>query len=196
MFGQATHLVVDPNSRLVAIEYVRQGAKALQLGPAMAGILRDHAPRLADVKIELVPRLNENFTKEIAEFDRIRIASIRITRPNASWTDHYTDLSDLMDQSDGAKADLDVRAERGGSLKKNTGIVKVMKEIANDEHPYLEEATIVGVRKNESAETTVRSSSHKVHARVIIDTDRTGAAFDTSIRAKLAEFISSWLPKL
>lgn len=193
MLGQVTHCVINAEKRLAAVEYVRSGAKALQLGPAIAGILRDHAEGMKNLLIELAPKIAKDFSEEIARFERIRYASIRVTKPNASWTDHYTELSDLMDQSGGSKADLDVRAGRGESLKKNSGIVKIIEEISNDEHPYLEESTVIGVRENESAETTVRSSAHTIHTRAILNTDEAGVAYDTSVRAKLLEFLTAWI---
>ncbi|MFK5599406.1 hypothetical protein ACFZ8E_20790 [Methylobacterium sp. HMF5984] len=142
--------------------------------------------------MEFLPKIEREFLEEINSFERIRIASIRVTKPNASWTDHYSDLSDLMDASDGDKASLDIRAARGESLRKNNGIVKVIKDIAEDRYPYIEEAAVTGTRQNEIAETTVRSKSHVVHSRVIVEADNTGAAYDTSIRKKLLEFLLSW----
>lgn len=193
IFGQATHFVIAPDSRSVAIEYVRRGAKALLLGPSIAEIIRQNFPEYNKIQLEFLPKIERGFLEEINSFDRIRIASIRIKKPNASWTDHYSDLSDLMDSSDGDKASLDVRAGRGESLRKNDGIVKVIKDIAEDKYPYIEDAAVTGTRRDEGAETTVRSRSHVVHSRVVVEADNTGAAYDTSIRKKLLEFILPWI---
>ncbi|MDH2310192.1 hypothetical protein [Methylobacterium brachiatum] len=193
VYGQATHFIVVPSARSAAIEYVRSGAKAILLGPAIAEIMRNNFEEFSDLQVEFAPKIQRAFEEEIDLFERIRMASIRVTRPNASWTDHYSDLSDLMDQSDGDKASIDVRAGRGGSLNKNGGIVQVIKDVSTDEFPYIEEASVTGTRQDEVSETTVRSKSHVIHSRVVVDADDTGTAYSTSIRRKLSEFISSWI---
>ena len=189
----ATHFIVAPRQRLAAIEYVRRGAKALQLGPAITEILKNGGVNYRNLQLEFAPKLESSFAEQISSFERIRVASVRVLRPNASWTDHYTELSELMEQSGGEKAEIDIRAGRGGSLEKDKGIVEVIKEIANDAYPYIEDASITGTRENETAETVVRSNTHTVHARVNVEVDRTGMAHDNSIRAKLLEFISAWI---
>lgn len=193
VYGQATHLIVVPSVRFTAIEYVRSGAKAILLGPAIAEIMRNNIDEFSDLQVEFAPKIERAFEEEIDLFDRIRMASIRVTRPNASWTDHYSDLSELMDASEGDKAAIDVRAGRGASLRKDAGIVQVIKDVSADEFPYIEEASVTGTRENEVSETTVRSRSHVVHSRVVVEADDTGTAYNTSIRRKLSEFISSWI---
>ncbi|KAB7786363.1 hypothetical protein [Methylorubrum populi] len=193
LISQATHLVIHPEKRLAAIEYVRRGAKAVQIGPAIASVLKSNTSDFRLLDLEFPPKIAKGFSEQIATFERIRVASLRITRPNASWTDHYTDLSDLMETSGGEKAEIDVRAGRGASLEKNKGIVQVIKEISEDEHPYIEEAAITGTRANESAETVVRSSTHILHTRVSVEANNSGEVYDNSIRSKLVSFISSWL---
>ena len=69
----------------------------------------------------------------------------------------------------------------------------MIEEVSNDEHPYLEDSTVIGTRADENAETTVRSSAHIVHSRAMIETNDTGEAYDVSIRSKLLEFISHWI---
>ena len=193
VYGQATHFVVVPSARSAAIEYVRSGAKAILLGPAIAEIMRNNIEQFSDVQVEFAPKIQRAFEEEIDLFERIRMASIRVTRPNASWTDHYSDLSELMNESHGDKAAIDIRAGRGKSLRKNSGIVQVIKDVSADEFPYLEEASVTGTREDEVSETTVRSRSHVVHSRVVVQADDTGTAYNTSIRRKLSEFIFSWI---
>ncbi|HVW55565.1 MAG TPA: hypothetical protein VHC00_07785 [Rhizobiaceae bacterium] len=193
VLSQATHMFVSPEERRASIEYVRRGVKAVMLGPAIEGVLSQNIQELRRLRIEFTPRTTEDFVREIQEFERIRLAAIRITKPNASWTDHYTQLSELMDDSRGEKVEIDVRAGRGESLKKNSGIVRVIKQVANDDQPYLDEAIITGTRTNETTETTIRASQHIQHTRVSVDSDEAGVPLQQSIRSALTDFLNRFI---
>ncbi|MBB5054620.1 hypothetical protein HNQ36_004627 [Afipia massiliensis] len=135
--------------------------------------------------------IRKNFITEINAFERIREASIRVTRPNASWTDHYTDLSKLAEDSGGDKVAVEIKAARGAALKKNAGIVKVIKEVVSDGEPYLDDATVKGTRQNETAETTVHAKKHIQHTKAIVEADDAGVPIVNDIRSKLSQFLSS-----
>ena len=193
VLSQTTHLYVVPEKRRAAIEYSRRGVKAALLGPAMEGILRANYSELHNIRLEFTAVPTKGFLEEVKQFERIREASIRLMKPNASWTDHYTDLSDLMDDSNGAKVELDVRAGRGESLRKNRGIVKVIKDVAADEQPYLDEAKLIGTRENETNETTLRSSQHLEHTRTVVEADDAGVPLEGSMRTALVNFIQRFV---
>ena len=91
VLSEAAHFLVSPTKRRAAIEYVRRGPKASILSAAIEGLLRRHYPELGNVLFEFAPVVGERFATEINAFERIRIAKIRVIRPNASWTEHYTD---------------------------------------------------------------------------------------------------------
>jgi hypothetical protein len=82
-----------------------------------------------NVRFEFAPVIGEAFVKEINAFERIRIAKLRVLRPNASWTEHYTELSEFMEESGGDKVEVGVRATDGKSLKRNGGIVRAIKQL-------------------------------------------------------------------
>lgn len=193
VFSDATHMFVVPNARRAAIEYVRRGIKAPLIGAAIEEILRGNVPDLKKLQFEIIAVPSESFVEGIREFERIRIASIRLAKPNASWTEHYTNLSELMEESNGAKVEIDVRAAREGSLAKNAGIVQTIKDVAEDGQPYLDDAKIVGTRVSETNETTLRSSHHVEHVRATVDADDAGTADPASIRAAMAQFVSRWI---
>lgn len=193
ILSQATHLVVSPEKRRASIEYSRRGIKAFALGPAIEGILSANYADLRQFRLEYSPITTGTFVSEISKFDRIRVASLRIMKPNASWTDHYTDLSELLDESNGDKVELDVRASRGESLRKQTGIVKVIKDVARDGQPYLDAAAITGTRSDETSETTVRANQHITHTRASVDADDAGVPLATAMRTALSDFLARFL---
>jgi hypothetical protein len=168
-----THAVVDPDRRRIAIEYVRRGAKADDIANLIEATMAKEGGLFKDIRVEFAPVVDESFSRSIDQFLRIREAALTVVRPNASWTDHYTELSSLLEESSGDKADLGVRAARGDGLSKEKGIVGIIKSVIRDSQPYLKRAFVKGVRRGEQAETTVSSTKHIRHAvaRVTRDTD-------------------------
>jgi hypothetical protein len=193
MLSHATHVVISPQKRRAAIEYAQRGAKAPMLAVAIEGILRDNYADLKNIGFSFAAIIRENFITEINTFERIREADIRVVRPNASWTDHYTELSELAEESGGDKVGVTVKAGRSETLKKNAGIVRVIKDVVRDKEPYLDDASVKGVRQNETAETTVHAKKHVQHTRVVVDTDDAGVPIINDIRSKLSQFLSSIL---
>lgn len=193
MLSYATHFVVAPKKRRAAIEFSHRGAKSQILALAIEQILRDHYPDLDNIGFSFAPVIRKNFITEINAFERIREASIRVVRPNASWTDHYTDLSELAEQSAGDKVAVEIKAGRKASLKKNAGIVRVIKDVVSDGEPYLDDAVVTGTRENETAETSVHAKKHVQHTKASVQTDDAGVPVVNDIRTKLVRFLSTIL---
>ncbi|MER8696510.1 hypothetical protein NKI77_26510 [Mesorhizobium opportunistum] len=193
MLSQATHLLVSASNRRASIEYSRRGIKAVSIGPAIEGIISKNYNNLKNLRLEFAPVTTKSFISQIKQFDRIRAASLRVLKPNASWTDHYTDLSDLLDESNGGKVEIDVRANRGESLRKTKGIVKVIKDVTRDEQPYLDAATVTGTRADETNETTIRADRHITHTRVPVDADDAGVPVAESVQGALSNFLSRFI---
>lgn len=191
MLSHATHFVVSPTRRRAAIEFSHRGAKSQMLARAIEGILRLHYPELANLGFTFAPVIRQNFTRDINAFERIREASIRVMRPNASWTDHYTELSKLAEDSGGDKVAIEIKAGRNETLKKNTGLVKVIKDVVSDGEPYLDDAVVTGTRQNETAETSVHAKKHVQHTKASVIADDAGVPLLTDIRSKLSNFLAT-----
>ncbi|MGM4918764.1 hypothetical protein [Tardiphaga sp. 813_E8_N1_3] len=191
LLSHATHFFAVPRRRRAAIEFSQRGAKADMIATAIEAILRENYPDMKEIGFTFAPVIRENFTREINQFGRIREAAIRMIRPNASWTDHYTDLSDLAEESGGDKVAVEIKAPRGGTLSKRAGIVKVIKDVVADSQPYLDDAKVTGVREGETNETTVHSKKHVQHTKVAVNADDAGVAVVTDIRSKLRRYLSS-----
>jgi hypothetical protein len=190
VLSHATHLVVDPNKRRAAIEFVHRGAKATLISFAIETLLRERYRDLGEMRFEFAPVIRKNFITEINAFERIREANLRVTRPNASWSDRYTELSDFMEESDGDKVEVGINAARSKSLSKLTGIVGVIKEVVSDNQPYLDDAKVVGTRPNEETETTIHAKKHILHTRVGVQADDAGVPEPDDIKTKLLKFLS------
>jgi hypothetical protein len=193
MLSHATHFVVSPRKRRAGIEFSQRGAKSQMLASAIEGILRSHYSELDNIGFSFAPVIRKNFITEINTFERIREASIRVMRPNASWTDHYTGLSELAEESGGDKVAVEIKAGRNAALKKNAGIVRVIKDVVSDGEPYLDDAVVTGTRQNETAETSVHAKKHIQHAKAVVAADDAGVPIVDDIRAKLSRFLSTIL---
>lgn len=189
--ADVTHVLVDVLLRRAAVEYVRRGAKADDVARTVTEVLRRTPDYSATFEISFSPVIEEGFIKKIDQFERIREADITVTRPNAGWTDHYTDLSSLLEDSGGENADLGIRAGRGRSLKKQSGVIKLIADVVADAHPYLKKAAIKGVRKGEAAETTLTSNKHLVHAVARIEQDGSGRVSETQLFHNMEGLIRS-----
>lgn len=192
--AEKTYALVDPNARRIAVERNQKGVKAegiAKLVEKLIRISRRGKAEFKNFKIEFVAMVDEEFSEEINQFDRIREASIVVTRPNASWTDHYTSLSSALEDSNGDKAEISVRAGRGESLNRRNGIVSIMKEIVSDAFPYLQRATVKGVRHGESAETTISSTKHIRHSRARVHVDENGHVYESDVYDALEGLLAS-----
>lgn len=185
----AAHALVQPEKRRILVEYVRGGAKAETMAATIEALLVRKFDR--DIRIEFAPVIEENFVKEIERFKRIRVASLTLIRPNAGWDDHYTNISELLQKSDGEKAQLSVRAARGQSLNKNDGIVEVIKDAANDGQPYLADAEVVGIKNGEETETSVPLHMHVVHRNVNVPREANGGVNVLRLREKMLALLGA-----
>ena len=84
---------------------------------------------------------------------------------------------------------MDIRAGRDKGLEKNDGVIAAIKEVVNDDQPYLDEATVTGTRANELSETTIRASNNVEHTKVRVETDDAGVAVAGDIKSKLLRFV-------
>lgn len=187
--GAAAHALVKPNGRRILIEYVKRGAKAEVMARTVEELLR--SKRGKDFRIEFSPLVEEDFVREINRFTRIRMASITMIKPNAGWDDHYTKISKLLEESDGEKADLSVRAARGETLSKTAGIVEIIKDVVTDEQPYVSDAEIVGMKDGEEGETSLPLHKHVVSKVVNVPREVNGGVNVLRLRQKMISLMGS-----
>ncbi len=168
----AAHALVQPEKRRILVEYVRGGAKSDTMAAIIEGVLSQRLGK--DFRIEFAPVVAGDFIREIGRFKRIRVASLTLIRPNAGWDDHFTKISELLEDSGGEKAQLAVRAGRGESLNRDDGIVGVIKDVAADQQPYLVDAEIIGTKVDEETETSVPLHRHVVHRNISVPRESNG----------------------
>lgn len=176
-----THALIDLRRREAIIEYNHRGAKANDVAAALGSSGR-RIPGWSTLWIELNPKVDRTFVANIEEFDRIRVAGVRLGRPNIDWNDWDEDIGDAALDSDAQTAEIEFVARRGQSLAKTKGIVPFIKSRSEEAVSALKNAYVVGRRPNESAETKVTLGDHKEHQRVNVRIDSDQHVIEADIR--------------
>lgn len=185
-----THAMLDTELRLAVVEYNHRGAKA----PDIASVIETSARRLSRwerLDFELNPVVDTEFVDAIDRFDRIRVATMRIARPNLDWTDFKNKLTDSAADSDAQSIEIDYFAGRGNSLDRSKGAIGFLKRLIRREGSILKNASVTGTRANESAETTVSLGNHITHQRVNVRMTEDGHVADEDINERIGSFLDA-----
>lgn len=182
-----THAYVDTVSREAIIEYNHRGAKAHDIATVI-GVVARTLPQWRGLYVELNPQVDREFVDELDRFERIRTASIRLSRPNVDWTDFSNRFTDLAAESDAQSGQVEMNARRGRSLSKDEGIVAALRRFAGANRSSVQSATVRGVREGETAETSLSLSDYKAHQKVSTRKSDSGQVADDDIERKILSF--------
>jgi len=135
-----THVVGIPRrSRyILAIESVQSGIHPQTIAGYLQSlidryrldVLDENAEDLEErpVVVTVEPDPGAGFIPRVNSLQRVTKATFRQVRPNPGWDDFEDELAGEADESDAAKADVTMTARRRGTLRKNRGIVKAIKD--------------------------------------------------------------------
>lgn len=185
-----TYGIIDLKSREAIIEYNQRGAKAHDISQ----LLEETGRKIglgADFSVELNPVVDDNFLVALDRFGRIKVAQMKVARPNLDWSDNYDGLSKVGQESNGRTVELAVTAHRYDSLSKNSGIIQFIKDMVGERIPSLKGASVTGNRKGEAAETRISLANYVVHQKIYVEVDHNGHAVTSDIQEKLREFQKS-----
>ena len=181
-----THGVVSLPRREAIIEYNHQGAKAADIARALEATGRGQG--WDDLKVELNPVVSTSFIDELQRFERIRLASASLVRPNIGWSDFEDSLTDAAGDSDAQAVEVEFTAPRGESLSRTHGVVPFIRRLSSARRSPLKGAAFTGRRRGEAEETTVTTSNHTEHQRINVRLTPDGHVDDDDIDRHLAEF--------
>lgn len=190
ILAHKTHCIIDAAKRIAVIEYNHRGAKSERIGEALEMLLRTN-PRYAGVTVELNPQADESFIAAIDRFERVKVASLKIARPNLDWNDHYNNLSAIGADSEGEKVEVVVSAARSQSLAREAGVVQYIKTLAREGLSVLKGARVHGVREGETASTTVSLSHFIKHQRVHVKVGAGNQVDDQDLFSKMSDFLGA-----
>ncbi len=151
--------MIAPEKRQILIE-VGKGRIAPR---ELANMIEAEARKLAEFKtLELVftPVAAEGFVTAIDNMTRIQSATVTIARPNVDWTDSYSALSSIADESHAKAIDATVRARRSAGISKENGLIPAIKGWVRGITSPVQGAKIKGEKPGHSGLITVSLSDH------------------------------------
>ena len=156
-FAARTCAIFDPDRKICAMEYVRNGPKLIDF----VEILSEKALSITGKKgsqFALTPIIEENFLHEIDHFERIRQVKVVFERPNPGWGDIGV-LSDELEGSGDAKREVVLTASRSGTIQKNVGLLAYVKSLFRSRSgaSTISNIVISGRRPGDAGETQVSS---------------------------------------
>ena len=157
--ARKTRIMIFPEKRQLLIEIGRGKIGTDDL----ADVIEEEAHKTEAFKtLELVftPVAAEEFVAAIDNMTRIQSASVTIARPNYDWSDSYTALSELAQDSDAKAIDTTVRAKRAAGISKITGLIPAIKDWVTGPKSSVLGAKIKGEKPGHSGLITLNLSEH------------------------------------
>lgn len=161
-------IYTNDDHRIVAMENRRGCVTPLMLERFL---MRLNLPEYSNRSVEITPIVSKSLVQEIEAFERIRVASIEIVRPNFDWSDHADKLHELAEESHAESSTAEVKAARGESLSTKTGMVKIISQQAHTDNPNIKNARITGKKIGDSQEQTISISNHQERSTANFDSN-------------------------
>lgn len=161
-------VVVEPDARVMVVERKRPGVPVFQLERFLSQFGRERLG-LDALKVVLNPMPSPSFAHEVQGLTRIREASITLRRPNQTWTRSAEGLLGQLGASNAGEVQVQLNAERGESLAKDSGIVKEILDLARKPINALKNATVRGTSPIYEGERTVSLQRHTVKGAARVD---------------------------
>ena len=182
-----THGLVDLVAREAFVEYNQRGAKVADIQELIMVVLAPFQG-WGGLNLQLHPMADQEFMDAVDKFSRIRVASVKLARPNVDWTDDYNHFTAMAHESEAGVFEISAYAERGGSLSKKRGLLGFMKHVTSHKLPAVQNAQVIGNRLGEEAETRVSLEHFIRHRRVKVPVDNDGHVITTEMRDQLRQF--------
>lgn len=183
-----THAVVDLGSRRTLVEYNQRGAKASDLQSVLQVAGRTISG-WESLEVSLTPVPQSSFVDAIARFKRVRVATLKLARPNIDWNDSVNALNKIAAQSNANSIAITVVAGRSESLESREGVLDIIRKLINQPTTPITGATISGTRRGEIAETSVSLRNFIEHQRLRVELTNEGHVEDKDIEAKMIDYM-------
>lgn len=191
MLATKTHGVIDLDRKEAIVEYNQKGAKASGIADTLEHVAKQRVANMKNAEIDFTPMIDGEFLQAIDRFKRIRLATIKLARPNQDWTDHAEHIERMGAESEARYIEVTMSAEPKQSLAERHGILGYIRQIAARLVPNIKTASVTGVREGEEAETTISLAHHVVHQRVQVRMTEDGHVDDADIERRINGFLRS-----
>ena len=183
-----THAMIDFSRREAVVEMNARGARAGDIARVLEDTAR-HNKGWELITLELTSIAMKDFIAEIDKFERTRLASVKLARPNPGWHDDYEYFRELTERSNARTIEVAVTANRGESLQKNSGLIQRIKQFIGNQDVPVKSAFISGRMAGEEDETSISLSRFVEHHRVYVKLTPDGHVDDTDIMAKIEKYL-------
>jgi hypothetical protein len=185
-----THCLIDVVSREAFVEFNQRGAKAHDIAELIASSLR-RPGKDESLQVSLNPVAESEFLAAIGRFERVRVATARVARPNYDWTDDYNNLTAIGSASDAGTVEITAYAERNRSLSSRRGIIDFIRQFVQSGRSGLKDAKVTGSRTGDSSETTLSLSHFVQHRRVQVEVSSSGHVVSRTMKEELLKFAAA-----
>lgn len=182
-----THALIDLGTREAIIEYNHRGAKAADIAKVLERSIPDD-DNWPDLSLDFRPVVEQSFNEAIDSFTRLRVADVRLVKPNLNWNDWEDELTDAARDSNAQTVQAEFTAPRGQSLDQDRGVVAFIKRMVAAPLSPLKSASVTGRRGGEDEETTISTANHIDHQRINVRVTEDGHVDDADIEGKLRRF--------
>ncbi len=165
--GAAT-FAFDPETRFIVVERRRPAVNVNEVARALGRIAREQGfdPRAT---FSLTPVVRpEGFEDELSEFETIKEVDVVVARPNTTWDDNASFLTDLAAESNASRAELSMTANRGESIARNSGIIEQIRDLIRDGRTPVQDVVLRGRRRGASKDSRARLGKHAETAEVAL----------------------------
>jgi hypothetical protein len=161
MVASANWMFVDPDSRIAAIERRRPGVGVSVMARALGHISNENPGLPGRATFDLNPVVSESFADAVEEYERIRVASVVLARPNFNWDDNAAQLTDYAGDSNADDVEVAMSARRGESLAKDQGIVADLLSFTKTAVAPIKNLRVTGRKQGETRETQTSLKRHQ-----------------------------------
>jgi hypothetical protein len=191
VLARKTHAMSNLLTRELVVEYNQRGAKASDI----VNLFQELALQDSDwARLDLVatPIVEPSFLAALDRFQVIKLATVKVARPNQNWNaDLKNMLGEMASDSDARMADVTLHATRSGTLSKTRGLVAYIRAMLSGRRPSVEGATITGIREGESADSTISLKKFVQGQVVSVRLTDDGYVDDEDIETKIRDYLNS-----
>lgn len=168
VFVQSRWVIVDPTTRTIVFEVNRPTVGLDDVKYYLLRSMKKYA-RTDSVEMEISQAIDKGILQAIDKFERIREASITLTRPNSDWSDVINDWGRAIESSGAQSVSLAANASRGQSLSKDKGVVRTIVDVVKAPYSFVKNAYITGKYPNEENERTVSLRNNRVKGSTLVN---------------------------
>jgi hypothetical protein len=189
--ARKTHALLSLVNRELIVEYNFRGAKATDIA-WLCEMLAISNSDWDSLDLSATPIVEPSFLEALDKFRVIKLASVKVARPNQNWNaDLRNMLGEMASDSDARMADVTLYASRRSTLSITRGLVAYIRQMVSGVAPSVAGASISGIREGETADSTISLNKHLQAQTVRVRLNQDGYVDDRDIEDKIREYLDS-----